>query len=992
MNRIAFTALALFTAALAAAEPDESFPRTKPLDPAEALKSIRVLDGFRVDLLATEPHVMDPVAAAYDEDGRLYVVEMSDYPHVDPANDKPFSENLGDPPIGRVRLLIDRDDDGRFDESHIFAEKLSWPTGIAVWKGGVYVAATPEIVYLRDTDGDHKADERRPVFTGFRKYNVQAVMNNLEWGLDHKIYGAGSSNGGKIRAADHPEAPAADILRRDFRFDPTTHQLEVISGGARFGNTFDTWGDRFLCDIRNPAQHVVLPAHSLARNPYLPAPRALNDSAEAGDAIRLFRTSPPEPWRELRARRWAAVGKAMPRSELVGAGFLTSSSGVTAYRGDAYPESFRNNLFLGEVANNLVHRMTLVPDGVTFKARRADAGAEFVASTDTWFRPVNFVNAPDGTLHLLDMYRETIEHPWSIPDDIRAKLDLRSGEDRGRIYRLTPPGFARRSTPRLSRATTAELVALLAHPNAWHSETAHRLLYERQDPAAVPLLKTAVRSANPAHGRLLALYALDGLHALDDDLLTATLSDPSPHVREHALALSEPRLGRNPALRAAAAHLAGDLDARVRFELALVLGALPGDDATAPLATIARRDAGDHWTRTAVLSSATAAPDRLFEQLWRDREFAASADGGALLRPLALMVGARGRDNEIGRVLSALAARGSDEPAVEVVLGLGDGLARGKKALADRRAGLPTETAEWLDGLFARARTQAVAESAAPAARARAIALLGRGPYEQARAILPPLIEASQPVEVQAATVRALAGFDRPEVADLLLAAWKGYGPSLRTEVVADLLGRRVWIGPLLAAVKAGTVPASQIAPTRRTLLLNDRDPAIRDQARAVLGASGPGPRTEAIARYKPAVEHSGDTDRGRAVFERECFACHKLGERGHAVGPNLAGVRRRTAEEILVNILDPNREVSPEFFEYSVALDDGRVLTGLVAAETPSSVTLRAREGAEQTILRRNIADLASTGKSLMPEGVEKNVTPQEMADLITFLLKIQD
>jgi putative heme-binding domain-containing protein len=173
---------------------------------------------------------------------------------------------------------------------------------------------------------------------------------------------------------------------------------------------------------------------------------------------------------------------------------------------------------------------------------------------------------------------------------------------------------------------------------------------------------------------------------------------------------------------------------------------------------------------------------------------------------------------------------------------------------------------------------------------------------------------------------------------------------------------------------------------------MNDGDPAVRSRARALLAAEAVGLRAEAVARYRPALAVPGDPDRGRAVFDRECVACHKLGARGHAVGPNLAGVRRRTAEEILVNILDPNREVSPEFLEYAVALDDGRVVTGLVATETPTGVTLRGREGVEQTILRRNVAEVSGTGKSLMPEGMEKAVTPQEMADLIAFLLRIQD
>ena len=298
--------LAMISWTGAAAE--DPLPRTAPLGPAAALKSFRVQDGFRLDLLAAEPMVMDPVAAAYDEDGRLYVVEMSDYPHVDPANDKPFAENLGDPPIGRVRLLIDRDGDGVFDESHIFADKLSWPTGIAVWKGGVFVAATPDIWYLRDTDGDHRADERRRVFTGFRKFNVQAVMNNLQWGLDHKIYGAGSSNGGQIRPAGQPAAGAAPSTSSAATSGSTRppSAFEAISGGARFGNTFDDWGNRFLCDIRNPAQHVVLPARYLARNPYLPIPRALHDAAEFG---RRDQAVPDQPARALAGAAGPALGR-----------------------------------------------------------------------------------------------------------------------------------------------------------------------------------------------------------------------------------------------------------------------------------------------------------------------------------------------------------------------------------------------------------------------------------------------------------------------------------------------------------------------------------------------------------------------------------------------------------------------------------------------------------------------------------------------------------
>ena len=259
---------------------------------------------------------------------------------------------------------------------------------MAVWKGGIFVSATPDVWYLKDTDGDRRADVRRKVFTGFRKFNVQAVMNNLRWGLDHKIYAAGASNGGEIRTVAQLQAMAQPLRQNDFCFDPRNDNLQLLSGGARFGNTFDDWGNRFICNIRNPLEHVVLPHHYLARNPLLPVTAAVHDAALAGDTLPVFRVSPAEPWRVVRAERWTnESGQKYPNSELAAEGFFTSASGVTIYRGAAYPAEYRGNAFVGEVAGNLIHRQTISPDGVTFIARRGDEASEFVASTDNWFRP-----------------------------------------------------------------------------------------------------------------------------------------------------------------------------------------------------------------------------------------------------------------------------------------------------------------------------------------------------------------------------------------------------------------------------------------------------------------------------------------------------------------------------------------------------------------------------------------------------------------------------
>jgi putative membrane-bound dehydrogenase-like protein len=994
----------LYTALiLAPAEGDPPrFPRTPPTEPTAATATFRTRHGFRMELIAAEPLVYDPVAAAYDEDGRLYVVEMSDYPHVDPKHDKPFAENTLDPPVGRLKLLTDRDDDGIFDTAAVLADKLSWPTGVAVWKGGVFVAATPSLWYIKDADGDGRAEIREEVFTGFRKFNIQAVMNNLQWGLDHMIYGAGSSNGGEVRRAGEPRGRGVSILRRDFRFRPDTRAFEAISGGARFGNTFDDWGNRFLCDIRNPVEHVVLPARYLARNPYLAAPRALHDAALAGDAIRMYRISPPEPWREFRARRWAANGRVMPRSELVGAGYLTSSSGVTIYRGDAYPPDYRGQVFLGEVANNLIHREDFEPDGVTFRARRADEKAEFVASTDTWFRPVNFVNAPDGTLHVLDMYREVIEHPWSIPDDIKAGLDFRSGEDRGRIYRLAHPGFRRRPTPKLSRATTDQLIALLEHRNAWHRDTALRLIFERQDRSAIGPLRAMLRDwrTDPL-GRLGALWSLDGLNALEDDDIDVALGDPTADVCEHAVLLAEPRLGRSGKLSHHIINLAHGPSIRVRFQVAFALGEIAesAPRAVKSLAEIARRDAEDPWVRTAVLSAPAGVAGPIFRTIVTEGRGLSNEGSLALLHGLAGIVGASGDTRAAARLLDDLAespvARERYYRLDEAVVGLAEGLSRaGGKSVRDVLTSTRSPHArEMLDAALRRAEVTAGDRGADLDRRERAAALIGQGGFATAGRVLAPLLTAGEPQRLQLAAVRALATISEPGVATLLLHRWPALSPSVRSEVIARLLSRAAWTTALLDAIEAGTVPAALIPPNRRALLMNDRDTAIRERAGALLGGSVPGSRRDAYEQYRAAaLDLPAEPSRGERVFERECITCHKLGERGYAVGPNLASVQRRTPEELLLHIIDPNREVAPDYLEYAVSLEDGRILTGLIVAESAGSLTLRRPGGAEDTVLRTNIEAVAATGKSLMPEGLEARVSSQEMADLIAFLRGVQE
>jgi putative membrane-bound dehydrogenase-like protein len=956
-----------------------------PTEPAAALRTFQTRDGFRMELVAHEPQVTSPVAAAYDEDGRLYVVEMRDYP--DPL--KP-----GEKPLGRVRLLEDRDEDGVYETATVFADGLPWPTGICCWNGGVFVTAAPDIWYLKDTKGTGTADVRKKVFTGFVVYNVQALVNGLQWGVDNRIYGVTAGNGGEIRPADKPDAKPVSVRGRDFRFDPKTLLFEAISGTAQFGNAFDDWYNRFLSANRLVAGHVVLPSHALARNPALSVSKVVQDCAAEGENIPLpmYQISPAEPWRVVRSEQYHAEGVKLPESEMVAKGVFTSGSGITIYRGNAYPAKYRGQAFLANPAGNLVHRRSLTPNGATFVATRIDKGSEIVASTDNWFRPVNFVNAPDGTLHIIDMYREIVEHPWSIPDDIKAHLDLTSGRDRGRIYRLAPPGYKYLPPPRLSKATTAELVKLLGHPNAWHRETAQRLLYQRDDLEAIPLLRAlAADSESAALARMHALWALDALAALASRDIFAALSDAAAGVREHALRLAEPRLAKAPPLAVVARKLADDPDPHVRFQAAIALGESASDYTVRDLAILLQRDADDPWLRVAVLSSVKDRELKLLDELLNVDKFTASDDGLATLKLLAATVGARAKAREPEALLKrVVATEVSAKVRVAVVQALGDGLLRAGQTFQMFKLEPGSPEHKLVAGLFRSAVQTAAAADSPTAARARAAGLLVHVPFAECKPAFESLLDPAGPSELQLAAIRALRSVPADEVPGLVLRHWKNYTPAVRQDALTTLTGRAAWSLTLLNAVANKTVASADLGTVPRAVLLNHRDVKVRERATELIGKATSAARADVIDRYKPVLTQKGDPARGLAVFKRECASCHYAAGVGTSIGPAIAAVGTRTPDALLTAILDPNREVDPRYLAYTVQTVDGRTLSGIIAAETATTVTLRRADGTD-TVLRSRIEDLRSVGVSLMPEGLEKTIPPADMTDLLAFLATVK-
>ena len=423
----------------------------------------------------------------------------------------------------------------------LFAADVPMATAVACWDGGVYVGSAPDLLYLKDTNGDGKADVRRVVLTGFGKDRAgEGMLNSFRWGLDNRFHVSTSLDGGDVHPGCPADAKTVSVRGQGLVFDPRSETFELTGGGGQHGMGRDDWGRTYVCGNSDPFHLVMYDSRYVARNRYLQAPPAAVNIAPAGKYTKLFRVSPVEPWRALRTRlRSQGI---VPGSDEGGtpSGFFTGGTGVTVYRGDAFPSQFQGNLFVGDVSNNLVHRALAVPDGVKVVARSAEEGREFLASRDNWFRPVQMANGPDGCLWIIDMCRELIEGAAFLPPRILEHLDVASGVDRGRIWRVVPEGQRPNRRAVRGKATTAELVALLEHPNGWHRDTASRLLYQRQDQVAVPRLrKLAIHSKTPL-GRAHALSALAGLGALDPDLVLVGLSDPEPHVRELALRLAEP--------------------------------------------------------------------------------------------------------------------------------------------------------------------------------------------------------------------------------------------------------------------------------------------------------------------------------------------------------------------------------------------------------------------------------------------------------------------
>lgn len=945
-----------------------------PLTPEQAIASFKLEPGLKVELVAAEPMVIDPVAVAFDELGRMFVVENRGYP-VGPGK--------GNPPAGKIALLEDTDFDGKYDKRTTFADGLTFPNGVMPWKGGVYVTCAPNVYYFKDTNSDSVADVRQIVFKGFQDLSTtQLRVSHPTMNIDNWVYLTCGLTAGKITSPIYTNHPMVFCNRTDFRFRPDEPIFEETAGTGQFGHAFDNFGRRFICSNRNHIQHVVMQLNYLKRNPNLAFSEIVQDIPDHGAACKLFPLS-------------ANITTAASHT-----GFFTSACGVTIYDGTALPEKYRGNSFTCEPVGNLVHHDVLSPSNETFVASRAYEDREFIASPDNWFRPVNLAVGPDGALYLCDMYRKTIEHPEYLPEATRKITDFESGKDKGRIYRISAANenFKTIRKPNLGKASSKELCAELNNPNRWWRMTAHRLLLERQDKSAAPILKSLVNNAKNPETRVHALRILDGLGALEEKQILVALSDKDPNVREHGIQLAEPLLKNSSALTSQVLKLADDPNARVRFQCALTLGELQDPNVVVALAKIAERDANDRWMRAAVLSSLNGRA--ILSEIMSPERRSARHDYTALL-PLFNELGKILPTDSNIKILNTLnVITFSDEEKdfdwqLALLSGFAEGLRSSKGNVGEHSALMNTvgldssNTRRRIDEMVKRAATIAADPTQPLNRRLVAIGLLSHGDFVSVGSALESSLNPNQPSEIQIAAVRALTQMPGTNGGTALVRKehWNGYTPAVREAVLSAMTAQTNFVQALLSGIESGDVPPWTVNPERRNNLMKHKDELIRNRAVALFKDLQSGDRMNVYEEYKSVLALTPNAANGHAVFTRTCTSCHVVAGEGKAVGPDLTGIRNQPADVLLLHIIVPEYEIMPIYTTYNLETKEGQSFTGLLAAETTANVTLRQALGIEQVIPRANIASISSSRLSLMPQELEKTMSKQDLADLVGFL-----
>ena len=884
-----------------------------------------------------------PIAMAFDENGRLFVVEL--------RASQPRSANLG-----RVRMLENLNDDGVFQNSTIYADGLGWPSAVACYAGGIFVAAAPDILYLKDTKADGIADARQVVLNGFggtKTLNPDFLPNNFNWGPDNRIYGSSGGIGGDI--GSNGGGPRVHLAYADFSFDPKTLEFRAEAGPSESGLCFDSQGRRFATSYVRPLMFPIYELRYTERNPYYAKPPPLVASADPWTSVYQYGTQP-------------RGANGVPATNLVTTTTMRNARGSAVYRGRAFPTNYLDNVFIPDAQAHIIRRLVLDENGLQTTAQRPadELTAEFLMSKDPLFRPVQVINGPDGALYV---------------------ADIRDGNERGRIYRIVPARQKRSKVPQLGKAKTYDLVSTMAQGDGWHRDTASRLIYERNDSAAPALLRGTLVHSRLPQARVCALEALAGLGALNEKDVIQGLSDTEPEVRERAILLSETQFKHGEASDALWGQFRGlsqDPVLRVRYQLAFTLGEIQGPQKATLLGTILARDLNNPWVQNAVLSSVGDDAGDLFRVLAGTGAIVNSPAGAFMLGRVATMIGVSGRQDAVTAATSLLARNLLPTlVAYNCLYGLGDGLHRTRSSLpmVDRQGALQ---------LFYTGALNVATDASQPeptrvaATRVLGVSSLGVGFVADWLLLIcgPPTSPA-----LQSAAVDTLSRYDDPQLISGFLQLWPVLVPVVRDRAIANLVSRNNQVNAVLDSVQTGNLTAATIPPQERDFLRTHANPQIRARALQLLGPV-PITRPDVIAKFKPALTLRGVASRGEATFTQRCAECHVSRDPATpSFGPALLRARSFNADQLLSSILEPSLEVRPDYATQVVESKEAESLLGILVDENTTSVTLKELGGELKVWPVSNIRSVQTQTWSMMPVGLETGLSTQDMADLMEYV-----
>lgn len=971
---------------------------TPALSPAEAQARFTVPEGFDVRLFASEPEVVNPVAMTWDERGRLWVVELYEYP---------LGAAAGATPRDRVKILEDTDADGRADRVHVWADGLNLATGIALGHGGAYVGQAPHLLFLKDTDGDDRADSRTVVQTGFGLEDRHELLNGFTWGPDGSLYMThGVFTRSKVIDPDRPHAEpvvlTAGVARWRLR-EP--RRFEVFAEGTSnpWGVDFDREGQAFVsaCVIEH-LFHLI--------------PGGIYDR-QAG--------TPPFPY------AYESLHAINDHRH-----HMAAYAGVQVYQGDQYPTENLGTILQGNIHDNAVHQDRLARQGAGYVASR---WRDLVRANDGWFMPVSVQTGPDGAIWIMDWYDR-------YPCYQNANADP-AGVDRehGRIWRVVHTGSEKsRSVPsrperamNLAALESPELAPLLEHPNVWHRRTAQRLLSERGPTAFGP---RSIPARTPVHDllargrtlqtRLAALWTLHGMGLLDEADLEAASRDPEPALRAWSARLTGERGLPLESARQRLVRLAGEPDPRIRLATATaarqwVSGSLTVD--TPPSIPIAESvtepilhalvrsssDAGDplvtYMIWMALEPIVAFDPVHVLKAYERDGAVDALPLSGVLLAKILRRTCDLGDREVLDRALRQFGR--IPETAVPVRLaGLAglleaqrggprppgpEGVAVVSRWAASTNAELARSArhlaALWGDAEALASVLRAAADPSVPAdERVRAIQTARATRTAAVRDTLMSLVSTAAPEGVQTAAINALAGFDEAGVAEALLGRWRALAPGPRSAVAGVLASRPRWALALLGEIRAGRIASGDLGTAVVRSLVGHRDEVIRREAATAIGRYRESSADKAglvAAKRRVALTGEPDLAAGRRLAQEHCLVCHQLFGEGQTVGPDLTGVGRSSLEALLWNIIDPNQVIGAGYEQVEIETRDDRVLAGRLVEQTDTRVRLLQQGGKEEVVGRENILHLRTLESSVMPEGLEQ-LPEAAFRDLVWYIL----